>query len=88
MLEQVLGPYEIVSRLGRGGMGEVYLARHTELNCYRALKFLPEGTHPDDRHVVRLLREAQAAASLNHASICTLHDIHHEGGHTFIVLDQ
>lgn len=70
-----LGPYEIVSALGAGGMGEVYRARDTRLGRDVAIKVLPAqlSTHADLRE--RFEREAQAISKLNHPHICTLHDV-------------
>ena len=70
-----LGPYEILSAIGAGGMGEVYKARDTRLDRTVAIKVLPD--HIAKREDVRLRfeREARAVASLNHPHICILHDI-------------
>ena len=65
----VLGPYEVVSLLGAGGMGEVYRARDTRLNRDVALKLLPETVAGDAERVARFQREAQVLASLNHPNI-------------------
>ena len=70
-----LGPYEILSQLGAGGMGEVYKARDTRLDRTVAVKVLPPtlSANPESRQ--RFEREAKAVSSLNHPHICTLHDI-------------
>src|SRR5437763_1771889 len=75
-----LGPYEILSLIGAGGMGEVYKARDTRLDRTIAIKVLPPHTaeRPDVRQ--RFEREARAVSALNHPHICTLHDIGQEGG--------
>ena len=70
-----LGPYEIVSAIGAGGMGEVYKARDTRLDRTVAIKVLPEHIAKREDLRVRFEREARAVASLNHPNICTLHDI-------------
>ncbi len=82
-----LGPYEIIARLGAGGMGEVYKARDTRLDRAVAIKVLPEhlSSNPDLR--ARLEREARAASALNHPHICTLHDIGQEDGIDYLVLE-
>ena len=70
-----LGPYEIVSPLGAGGMGEVYKARDTRLDRSVAIKVLPKHIAEREDSRARFEREARAVASLNHPHICTLHDI-------------
>jgi serine/threonine-protein kinase len=70
-----LGPYEIVSPIGAGGMGEVYKARDTRLNRTVAIKVLPEHVAARLDSRARFEREARTVASLNHPNICTLHDI-------------
>jgi serine/threonine protein kinase len=72
-----LGPYEIVSLLGSGGMGEVYRARDTRLDRTVAIKILRD-THSDLQ--ARFAREAKVIAALGHPHICTLFDIGHERG--------
>jgi predicted ATPase len=82
-----LGPYEIVSLLGAGGMGEVYRALDTRLGRDVAIKVLPErlSQKPDLRE--RLDNEARAISRLSHPNICTLHDIGHQDGIDFLVLE-
>jgi len=82
-----LGPYEIQSPLGAGGMGEVYRARDTRLGRDVAIKVLPAhlSSNPDLRQ--RMEREAKAISSLNHPYICTLHDIGSQGGVDFLVME-
>ena len=76
-----LGPYEIQSTIGAGGMGEVYKARDTRLDRTVAIKVLhaPVAADPDLRQ--RFAREAKAISSLNHPHICTLHDIGRQPQH-------
>ncbi|HEX7880980.1 MAG TPA: protein kinase [Candidatus Eisenbacteria bacterium] len=83
-----LGPYEVVSPLGSGGMGEVYRARDTRLLRDVAVKVLPEqlSANPDLR--ARFEREARAISSLNHPHICTLHDVGREGGIDYLVMEM
>ena len=71
----LLGAYEILRRIGAGGMGEVYEARDTRLNRHVALKVLPEFVAADADRRERLAREARAVAALNHPHICALHDV-------------
>ncbi len=80
-----LGHYQFVSLLGRGGMGAVYLAVDTRLGRQVAIKILPEGTSAVARE--RFLREAQAAAKLNHPGICTIHGIDQQDDTLFLVLE-
>src|SRR6202049_4929796 len=82
-----LGPYEILSSIGAGGMGEVYRARDTRLDRIVAIKVLP--THLADRSELRerFEREARTIASLNHPHICTLFDIGHQDGTDFLVME-
>src|ERR1700723_1114718 len=82
-----LGPYEIQSALGAGGMGEVYRARDTRLDRIVAIKVLPHhlASNPDLRQ--RFEREARAISSLNHPRICTLHDVGHQDGVDFLVME-
>ena len=79
------GPYEILSAIGAGGMGEVYRARDTRLERVVAVKILPD--HLSDRAELRerFEREARTIASLNHPHICTLYDIGQQDGTDFLV---
>ena len=82
-----LGPYEIQSALGAGGMGEVYRAKDTRLDRNVAIKVLPQhlSSNPDLKQ--RFDREARAISSLNHPRICTLHDVGHQDGIDFLVME-
>src|ERR1700720_4932979 len=82
-----LGPYEIVSPLGAGGMGEVYRARDTRLERSVAIKVLPANLSSDPSLRQRLEREARAVSKLSHPHICTLHDIGHQDGVDFLVME-
>jgi eukaryotic-like serine/threonine-protein kinase len=70
-----LGPYEIVSAIGAGGMGEVYRARDVRLDRDVALKILPQALTDSPLALERFEREARSASSLNHPNICTIHDV-------------
>src|SRR5258708_28285339 len=78
--------YEILSALGAGGMGEVYLAEDKRLGRKVAIKFLPLEVATDERAKQRLLREARTAATLDHPNICAIYEVAEEGGYNFIVL--
>jgi eukaryotic-like serine/threonine-protein kinase len=82
-----LGPYEILSAIGAGGMGEVYRARDTRLERIVAIKILPDqhAARPELRE--RFEREARTVASLNHPHICTLHDIGQQDGTDYLVME-
>ncbi len=82
-----LGPYEIVSPLGAGGMGEVYRARDTRLDRTVAIKVLPSHFSADQERRQRFEREARAVSSLNHPHICTLYDIGQHDGADYLVLE-
>src|SRR5437868_12389014 len=80
-----LGPYEIVSPIGAGGMGEVYHARDTRLNREVAIKVLPAAFSKDEDRLHRFEQEAHAAAALNHPNILAVYDIGSERGAPYIV---
>jgi eukaryotic-like serine/threonine-protein kinase len=82
-----IGPYTIHSSLGAGGMGEVYRAHDDKLGRDVALKLLPRELSDDPDHRARLLREARAAAALNHPNICTIHDVGEADGLTYIAME-
>src|SRR6185503_20109351 len=83
-----LGPYEILSPLGAGGMGEVYKAADTRLNRTVAIKVLPEHFSENAEMKQRFEREAQAIAALNHPHICTLYDVGQQGSLNFLVMEH
>src|SRR5947209_20553175 len=82
-----LGPYEIVSIAGEGGMGHVFRALDKRLNRYVAIKVLPVAQAHDDSPRQRLLQEAQAASSLNHPNIVTIFEVGSQDGIDFIVME-
>src|SRR6201982_3131684 len=82
-----LGPYEIGAPLGTGGMGEVYRARDTRLARDVAVQVLPAILSCDATLRRRIEREAKAVSKLSHPHICTLHDIGHQDGVDFLVME-
>lgn len=82
-----LGPYEILSALGAGGMGEVYRARDPRLNRQVAIKLLPGELAADPHSRERLRREAMAVAALDHPYICKIFEIGEHGDAVFLVME-
>ncbi len=82
-----LGPYEILARLGAGGMGEVYRARDSRLNRDVAIKVLTEGAGADRVRLRRFVSEAKAASALNHPNILTVHEIGEADSGPYIVTE-
>ncbi len=86
MVGRTILQYRITEKLGEGGMGVVYKAEDTQLRRTVALKFLPRETLDEEEVKARLIREAQAAAALDHPNICQVFGIHEEDGETFIAM--
>jgi serine/threonine protein kinase/Flp pilus assembly protein TadD len=82
-----LGHYRILGKIGAGGMGEVYRARDEQLHRDVAIKILPVGAAGDPTARSRLLREARAAAALNHPHVCTIHEVGEFEGQPFISME-
>jgi eukaryotic-like serine/threonine-protein kinase len=78
--------YRILNKLGAGGMGEVYLAEDTKLDRKVAIKFLPSELTTDEQAKRRLIREARAAAKLDHPNIRSIHEVAEEDGRAYIVM--
>jgi serine/threonine protein kinase len=88
MIDKTISHYKILEKLGEGGMGEVYLAEDTKLKRQVALKFLSSKLVSGQVEKSRFMREAQAAAALNHPNIATIFEIdEHEGG-MFIAMEH
>ena len=87
LVGQRLGHYEIVSLLGEGGMGAVYLAKDTTLDRRVALKLLPREHTQDEERLRRFKQEAKAASALNHPNILTIHEVGEAEGHHFIATE-
>ena len=82
-----LGPYEIISPIGAGGMGEVYRARDSRLDRIVAVKVLPEHLSSNPQVRERFEREAKAISSLSHPHICRLYDVGHQDGIDYLVME-
>ena len=87
MVGKTLAHYEVLEPLGKGGMGEVYLARDTKLDREVAIKVLPEDFATDPDRLARFEREAKLLASLNHANIAAIYGLEDEGDTRFIAME-
>jgi predicted Ser/Thr protein kinase len=87
MVGRQIQQYQLLEKLGAGGMGEIYKALDTRLNRTVAIKVLPSAKSGDPERRRRFLQEAQAASSLNHPSIITIHDVISEGDTEFMVME-
>jgi serine/threonine-protein kinase len=83
---RTIGHYRVLRKLGAGGMGEVYLAQDASLGRNVAIKFLSHDSVADPQAKRRLIREAHAAAKLDHPNVCTIHEVNAESDHSFIVM--
>ena len=87
MIAQVISHYRVLSLLGSGGMGAVYLAEDTALRRKVAIKFLLPEARLDGRARERLIREARTAATLDHPNICSVYEVGEEGPDACIVME-
>jgi serine/threonine protein kinase/Tfp pilus assembly protein PilF len=83
---ETIGHYRIIKKLGAGGMGEVFLAEDTFLHRQVAIKFLSSGQVPQAGVIKHLLKEARAAARLDHPNICAIHDVRNDNSGNYIVM--
>ncbi len=87
MTGKVIAHYDVLEKLGEGGMGVVYKARDKRLNRFVALKLLPSDKLGDEDRIRRFTQEARTASALNHPNIITIHDIGSEAGFHYIVME-
>jgi hypothetical protein len=87
MVDRTVLQYQLIEKLGAGGMGEVYKARDTRLNRFVAMKVLPEAMSADPERRRRFVHEAQAASALNHPNIVTIYDIVSDAGIQYMVME-
>src|ERR1044072_214165 len=86
-MSQTIAHYRIISKLGAGGMGEVYLGEDTKLDRKVALKVLPDHYTKDESRLRRFVKEAKTASALNHPNIITIYDVGEDSGHHFIAME-
>ena len=87
MIGRTIAHFEVIEKLGEGGMGAVYKARDTHLDRFVALKVLPPDKLADTERKRRFIQEAKAASALNHPNIVHIYDIEESGGVLFIAME-
>src|SRR5512137_802993 len=87
MIGRTFGHYEIIEKIGEGGMGAVYKARDTHLDRFVAVKVLPAAKVADPERKGRFAQEAKSASALNHPGIVTVHDIDNADGVDYIAME-
>src|SRR6478736_6444963 len=87
MIGKTLGPYQVLDKLGQGGMGEVYRAKDPRLDRLVAIKVLPATLAGDAEFRERFEREARTISQLSHPNICTLYDVGNQDGVSFLVME-
>ena len=87
MIGKEISHYEILNKLGEGGMGVVYKVQDTKLDRLLALKFLPPHLTVKDTDKARFLQEAKAASAINHPNVCIIHDIQEHEDRQFLVME-
>jgi serine/threonine protein kinase len=87
MIGKTISHYQIIEKLGEGGMGEVYLADDTKLKRQVAIKFLPSHITVNKTDKARFLQEARAAAAINHPNVCVIYEIQDLEERPFIIME-